>query len=300
MTTQFRRIYEAQVGSLKFSKLDVVFRAVKFLKKEPNTLEFHIFNLTPDHRAELEGTPEQAIQLSCGYEGLKATGALGAVDDALGALDAVTGGGGGDSKLGLIFSGDVSEVQNEKDPPNWVTHVEAGDGEKAIRTSRINKSFPPGTTKPIVIAELAKAMKVGIGNSAKAVLDGGNMFEAGQEFLNGVTVSGPAHRELESLVRSSDQEMSVQDGVLQILDRGQPILGLPVIVNPSTGLLGSPTIGDKGVVKFRALLNPDIVPGIRIVLTTDTVAGAFRAERCEYTGDTLGSDWFVDVEATEL
>lgn len=293
MGQQIQRIYEVQVGKTIVSTLDLRFQVTKTLKREPNTAEVTIFNLNEDSRGAFSETPNQTMQIRVGYRGRpEQSPALQAVDDIIGAGDS--------GQLGIIYTGDVRSVHNSYSPPDWETLVESGDGEIAIQRSRINKSFAAGTPVKVVIKELAKSMRVGLGNAAERILETGSLKEAGTEFLNGVTVSGQSHRELEALVKSTGRELSIQDGTIQILDLGQPLRDTSVVLTSDTGLIGTPTIGDKGIVKFRALLNPAIVPGRQIELKARALNGRFRAERCDYTGDTTGQDWYVDVEAKEL
>lgn len=296
MTTQFDRKVEVIVEDVKITDLDVEFRVIKTLKKEPNTIDLTIFNLNPDNRDQLAQVKDVTVQLSAGYKGRPAPGALGAVDAALGALGSPPP---SESGFGLIFEGDVRDVASNFEPPNWLTKLESGDGEKGVRKARVNKSMPPGTLLPIAIQELANELGVGLGNTALAAVQG-TLVEAGKEFLQGVTFSGQASKEFDRLMKSSGLEWSIQDGALQILPVGTPLLDLPVILSGETGLVGSPTIGNDGIVKASALLNSDIVPARLVVLNSDVIKGRFRAERCEYTGATLGNDWFVDMEMKEL
>ena len=108
------------------------------------------------------------------------------------------------------------------------------------------------------------------------------------------------HRELAALAKSAGLELSIQNGAIQLLERGLPLRDASVVLTSDTGLVGSPTVGDKGIVKFRALLNPDIVPGRQIELQSRALDGRFRAERVDYKGDTTAQDWYVDVEAKAL
>lgn len=295
MTVQFDRVVELQVDTIKIADLDSSFRVVKDLKKEPNTCEITIFNLNRQHREQLAQTEKPVVELSAGYRGREeqSSAALVAVDALLG--DNAAGGSG----VGLIFRGDVRDVSSTYDPPDWVTVLESGDGEDSTRFARINKSFAAGTSLETVLNSTAAAMKVGIGNAAKKAASG-KLLEAGNEFLNSMTVSGPAQKELDRMVKSAGLEWSIQDGVLQLLDPGKPLEDVSIILSPDKGLVGSPTIGNDGVIRMRSLLNSDIVPGRQIELDSKAVQGRFRAERCEYLGSKHEQDFYVDIEASEL
>ena len=295
MPTQFDRIYEVQIGTTIIKTADLRFKATRTLRAKPNTCSINIYNLSEPTRGAIAESKHTVVQIKAGYRGLPTRSeALAAVDEALG-----TGAQDG-AQAGVIFRGDVREVSSTYMPPDWETYVEGGDGERQIRTARINKSYAKGTSVEVIMRDMAKAMKVNIGNAAKRALASGSLEGAGKEFLNGVTVSGSAYREMEAIVRSAGKELSVQNGNLQILDRGQALQDVSVILTPDTGLIGSPTVNDKGIVSIRALMNPAIVPGRQLELRSRSVTGRLRAIRCDYVGDTEGEDWYVDVEAKAL
>lgn len=271
MSNLFDRRYELNAGGILIRDLDIVFKATKTLKKAPNTAEITIYNLNAEHREGLAGEKNLVAQLSAGYK-----------DD-----------------IGVIFLGDVRDVESDLEPPDWLTSMETGDGERATQIARINRSFAKGTSLPIVLKEVAKSMGLQLGNLNQMAARG-ELVDGGQEFLNGVTLSGQSSREMERIVRSAGLEWSIQDQTLQLLEAGKTLLDTSVVLTPATGLIGSPTIGNKGVISIRALMNSDIVPGRQIELESRVISGRLRAETCVYSGDTAGQDWYVDIEAKEL
>ncbi len=270
---QFGRFFRLQVDTLITTELDIVFKVTKTLKKEPNTLDLTIFNLNDTHRQQLQEKESPVIQLEAGYQ----------------------------DKNGVIFLGDIRDVWSEKSENDWVTTLSSGDGEKATQFDRINKSFAAGTSLPAVIEEVAKSMgDIGIGN-LKAIATSGKLpGGGGAAFVNGVTVSGNASRELNRIVRSAGLEWSIQDKTFQLLEAGQALQTKAVELTPESGLIGSPTIGNDGVLNFTALLNSDILPGKQLEVKSALIDGRFRVERCDYIGDTAGNDWYVQGEAKEL
>ncbi len=298
MTQQFDRVIEIQVDTVTVGGLDARFRVVKTLNpKAPNTCELVIFNLNEQRRDQLGQLESATAEISAGYKGrqtTESTAALQAVDDLLG-----IGGAGADSGVGLIFKGDLRDISSVYEPPDWVTTLESGDGEKAKQFSRVNRSFTQGTSLSNVMTAVASDMGVGLGNVAQQALSG-RLLEAGSSFINGVTVSGPAHKEFDRLVRSSGLEWSVQDGNLQLLGVGQTLQDTAVVLKPDTGLIGSPTIGSDGVARMTALINSDIVPGRLLNVESVTLEGRFRAERCEYVGSKFDNDFYVNIEASQL
>ena len=295
MTAQFDRVYEVQVGTTVIDSLDLRFNVTRTLRGKPNTCEVTIWNLAEQTRGALAELEYATMQIKAGYRGLPAQ------SQALADVDAALASGAEDSaQAGIIFVGDVRSVWSTYAPPDWETHIEGGDGERKTRTARVNRSFAPGTSVKTVLRKMAGDLQLELGNAAAKAIDASSLEDAGREFLNGVTVSGSAHRELAALAKSAGLELSIQNGAIQLLERGLPLRDASVVLTSDTGLVGSPTVGDKGIVKFRALLNPDIVPGRQIELQSRALDGRFRAERVDYKGDTTAQDWYVDVEAKAL
>jgi hypothetical protein len=281
MPELFKRSYKLTVSlvglygfeidsSIDDPPLDIAFNIVRNLKKEPNTADITVFNLSPVNRAQLETLKGAQVELQAGY--------------------------GGDN--GVIFKGDT-EINNQHTFPDWLSIFEADDGGKSTRNDRINLSLPPGTTLQTAITVIATSMRVGAGNSIAAALLG-TLSEGGKEFLNGITISGSAAKQMTRLIKSSGLEWSVQNDAIQILLQGLPLPVTAVVLNEDTGLVGVPTVGNEGEVAFRSLLNKDIVPGAAIALQSESLKGIFRADKCTYTGVSLGQPWYVDVEGKTL
>jgi hypothetical protein len=268
----FDRVYKLRVDKIETDSLDITFRVSKTLKTEPNTLELTIMNLNPDHRQQLQETKDPVVQLEAGYK----------------------------AKSGVIFLGDVRDVHSEYQAPDWVTTIESGDGEKATQFDRINKSFTKGTNLASVLQEVAKSMPdIGIGNLKQLALSG-TLPGGTKTFVNGVTLSGSASKEMQKLVRSAGLEWSIQDKKFQLLEAGKTLQSTAIVLTPATGLIGSPTISNDGVLTFTSLLNSDILPGRQLVVASTQVQGTFRVERCTYEGVTKGQPWYVSGEAKEI
>jgi hypothetical protein len=272
----FDRFYEIQVDTVVISDLDVAFKATKTLKKEPNTLELTVFNLNPDHRDQLQQVKNPVVQIEAGYK----------------------------EKSGVIFLGDVRNVSSQYVPPDWETVLGSGDGERATQFDRINKSFRAGTRLPVVLEEIANTMgDIGIGNLRELALQGtlpGSLPGIDSGFVNGINVSGNSSKQMDRVVRSAGLEWSIQDKKFQLLRAGQSLTTTAVVLTPDTGMIGSPTIGNDGVLTVVSLMNPDIIPGKQLIVRSGQIDGRFRAEKCTYEGVTDGQPWYVTTEAKEI
>ena len=93
---------------------------------------------------------------------------------------------------------------------------------------------------------------------------------------------------------------SIQDCQMLFLGPTQYVGTDPVLLEPGTGLVGSPEAGEKGVVAARSLLQPDLLPGQRVQIKSAQVDGFFRIEKTVFSGDTRGGEWYADLECKPL
>jgi hypothetical protein len=256
------------VGTQRFA-LDMTFSVAKTLDREPNTAEINVFNLSETSRRAVEEETDQQVILSAGY------------DQPDGVSD--------------IFTGQLRKGSSVKRGPDIITTIEAADGEKRLREARINTSFAPGASLKTAVEAAANSLRVGIGNLAEssASLD----FEGlGRQFVEGVVLSGPTREELTGLLDSAGYEWTIQDGNLQLLQRGKGLIGTAIVLSPSTGLIDSPSIDSEGVLTARTLMIPNLFPGRRVQVESRFATGIYRITKSQYTGDTRGNEWYIDIE----
>lgn len=243
----------------------------KTTKKEPNTCEIRIYNLSPSRRAGLQKKGVKVL-VEVGYK---------------------------DTGLSRVFSGDARTVDHVREGADWITVLKLGDGERAWQYARVNESFAPGTPRADVVRTLAEKMGLDLGNVAKQVADITGTFDAG------FAASGSASRAFEQVIRAVELEWSMQDGALQLLRPDQPLDQSVPDITPQTGLIGSPEMGSppkKGkpaLVKFTALMTP-VKPGSKVKLKSERYDGYVRVTGIEYDFDTHGASWYSKIAGQVL
>lgn len=279
MTELFGRKVSVTVGTTRFSDLDAAFHVHKSTKPEPNTCELTIWNLNEDHQSELEAIAPKGsapatqgipCEIDAGYEG----------------------------GTSLLWRGDLRTVETSDEGPDQVTYLTSGDGEKAWKHARNHVSYGPKTPLDTTLRAIARALEVGEGNLSKVVARlkvGGSAI-----WPTGKVLTGSASRQLVSIARSADLEVSIQDGALQFVDRGQALQGQAIRLNADTGLIGSPTVDNEGIVTFRTLLIPDMRCAGAVVLEAKRVKGNYRVIEIDTTGDTNGGDWIHGCKGEPL
>jgi hypothetical protein len=191
----------------------------------------------------------------------------------------------------LLFLGDIAPggVVTERQGADRVTTVEAGDGQADFSQTRFDFHFGPGTPVSLVLATMVAETGLILGTAAPL---------PPRQYATGVTFFGLLRAALDEVV-GAEGRWSIQDGVLEIRLRGQPVPEPAVVLNSLTGLIGSPTRTDDGV-NATSLLRPDIRPGRIAQLLSESFTGFVRVARVVHTGDTEGNDWTTEIEGKPL
>lgn len=276
MPVLFGRETRVVVDTLELAGHRVFFKVEKSLKPEPNQCELSIWNLNEDQRAALEALRPKTPEATRGIPTLIEAGYKDATSQ--------------------IWLGDLRDVESLPDGPDWVTTLTSGDGEKATQHARIKASYGPKTPVDTVLRAIVRSLGVGEGNLAK-VVNQLRISGAGKLLANGAVLSGSAARELTDFCNSADLEWSIQDGAIQFLDRGKALAQQAIELGPETGLVGSPTVDNEGMLKARMLIIPDVRPGALVKMASRRITGNYRIENATWTGDTHAGDWYIDIEA---
>lgn len=248
--------------------LDVKFSVKRNLKAQPNTCDLTILNLNPDHRSQIEQKKTALVQVEAGYAG----------------------------GTSVLFIGDLRTSVSVWEGPDCVTSLSSGDGEKAIRTARVSVSIHKNTQTGDVLKTLATALGVGQGN-LNAAISKLQAAGVGSLFSMGTVLSGSASREMTNICRSSGLTWSIQNGALQLLPLKTSLDGVAIKLTPQSGLIGSPTVDNTGVMSCKCLLMPDVFPGRKLVIQSDRLQGQYRIEEVDSSGDTASTDWYHSIKA---
>lgn len=270
MTALFDRAWRVQVGSLDVSGLGLRFRAQRSLAARAGTLDLEIRNLSAEHRREILGARRfhTFVEVIAGYRGSES----------------------------LVFRGDLRKAVPSREGPDWIVKVAAGDGEHALRTARVARTFAAGTTLETVVRHLAEVMGVGVGNALTA-LRGASLGALGEALPEGVVLHGSAAAELTRLCDAAGKTWSVQDGNLQVLALGGHLARSAILLGPDSGLLGTPEVVSRRVINVQALMQPGLVPGQQVVVQSSVLLSTapWRIAEAETVGDTHGNDWHVNL-----
>ncbi len=266
-----KRIAMRPIGDKNISKpmLKVIFNIEKSTDRDPNKATITVHNLAERTRKELQ--KEQPVIVQAGYT----------------------------NTIQQIFSGDITYISHAREGVDWVTTLQCNDGARQYVSARLSVSFGPGTQFRSLLQTLAEALGVGLGN-AQGQFTAGDFRGGLVEFTKGVVVSGKVSDILDKYVTTAGFKWSLQDGQLQILKPGQTTTEELVVLTKDSGLIGSPEVGEEGIVSAKSLLQGTIRPGRRIRIESLEVDGTFKIERVSHVGDSWGTDWYTELEAKPL
>jgi len=251
--------------------LAVEFDVVKTMDRAANTASISIWNLKEANRTVLQ---EKGIELvlEAGY-----------VDEVV-----------------ELFKGDIDKTTIRREATDWVVTLETLDGGRALKSARVNKSLRGPQGAGNVLKQAAEALGLDIGNLKEQVSADGARSVL-KQFVSGVVLSGKAEDVVAEVASSLGLNFSVQSKKLQFLPTSGSTSARatsepPAQLNSTSGLIGSPSIGEKGTVKAASLLNGRITPGRRVTLQSAVVSGTFIAQKVHHKGATWGADWTTSLE----
>lgn len=277
----FNRDMRVTAGTLEISSKDqegfaqpllkMKFKAEASVASGPNKATLQIWNLSKDSRTRVQerGLP---LLIEAGYSGF----------------------------VRVMFAGDVRFASTVRQGTDWITTIQAGDGQKEYKSARINENLGGGTAIGDVLTKVGEALGVELGNLSKKA-SAGSVRTALSEWTNGGVLSGKASAIMTEVCGSMGYQWSIQRGALLLLETDEVTEDQAIALSPATGLVGSPEVGDDGKVTAVSLLNGDIFPGRKIKIDSAQIDGGFfRADKVVYSGDTWGSEWNTKIEARPI
>lgn len=271
--------------------LRVTFEIEKDAAEEPNGATLRFYNLSPATRKVFE-TPDTFVAFYAGYE--QEHGAL------------------------LLAAGNVVEGVTSFERPNVVTEVVLSDGYVNLRDSAVSVGYGPGVTSGAILDDLSRQM--GLKLNAPADM-------RSRSWAHGFSHYGAAHVALHKVVQAAGLEWSIQDGVLQVIDRKGVTARRAVVLASDSGLVGTPKRTRSGAAvkatvkdqktgenktiasnaqqvdgwEVESLLLPGINPGDAVKIESRTVADFFRVDSLSHSGDSEGSgEWRTKLKVVDL
>ena len=213
--------------------------------------------------------------------------------------------------LRLIFKGDVKNITQAKTSVDRVITVFAGDGSRGYEQSTFSKTFDSGVDVRSIVTEVVDSIK----DVALGEITG---IPANRDKPNGLTLDGQSSHLLDELAAEYNSQWSIQDGVVNFIPVNSTLLDTEaVLINPTTGMIGSPRITERGA-DVTTLLNNQLTPGGRFIIEASgadvqlgdlnfrtnnvrtNATGLYKALSVTLTGDSRGGPWQSELEGERI
>lgn len=289
---------------LELGALRVVFEVRRGDTQTPNTCDARVYNLSTNTSNALRyrGASEfTQLVLKVGYQ---------------------------DQPLAQIFYGSIKQVrQGREDQKNSYIAITAADADEAYNFAPTAFTLAAGSTAQNAVSAMIGTMAAAVagsptgGNGGQPVSQGYVTTLNPNRFIRGRVYYPSCRDEMRDLAASQDCIWNIQDGKINVYPQTGYIPGAPILITPSTGLIGVPEQTQNGLM-VRVLLNPAIRIGqtikldstdinqLRYGLDTQSVAtnltlqqgaaklnadGLYYVMRAEHFGDTRGTSWYSDL-----
>lgn len=303
MSDQFGRKANLVVSTgtvgLDLSGFRFTFRTTNSDTQTPNTLYVRVYNLSSETVSKIgtnTSTEFGTITLQAGYE---------------------------NGNYGIIFSGTIKQTATgrEKNVDSYID-IWAADGDIWINNAVANFSLTAGQTPQQVINAITGAASSNGTPSVKFASDASGLINdnglgTAQALSRGKVLFGMSRDYARDWAEKYGFRWSIQSGEFVLIPIAGYRPGEAVVLSSTTGLVGIPEATQDGV-RVRALLNPLIRIGCLVQIAKSdinqittlqqgltfkgatgavitTAAGFYRVMTAEFSGDTRGNDWYVDM-----
>lgn len=256
-TRQFGRALRLEVGNdsegILIENLRVTFDIQKGNVKHPNKATITIFNLKESNRYKLATKVWTYARLSVGY-----------------GLSNIT--------YQLIFEGNITRVNDQRNGMDIQTVFECGDGREAFTNSFVSTTMAKGATYDDVIDECLGQMD--------GIQEGYISVDKDTAFTRGRTLYGQVSNVLDGVAKANNAVWSIQDGKLTIIPNDAVNDSDAIILSASSGMIGAPKGTDKGL-EVSANLNPTFSIGglIQVDSMFTQYNGQYKIDTVRFRGD---------------
>ena len=251
--------------------LHISFTCEKSDKESQNTGKITIWNLSPEHEAALNDK-DCNISLRAGYA----------------------------KNLSLMFAGIVSFASTKQDGADRKTEIEVIDSLVPIRDTYVSLNYKGKVNWKKILDEVAAQMGIAVVYAYNVTFVDVSNF----------AFVGMGRDVLSKGCRCCGLEWNIQNGVLHIKKTGGVMSRECYVLNPKTGLLGSPT---KVIVEedknagtktlgwdVEYFMNGAIGVDDYVKLESKYVEGFFRVKSVKIEGDNMTGDWICTARLLEV
>src|SRR5207342_994789 len=117
------------------------------------------------------------------------------------------------------------------DGPDIITEFELGDGVTEIRDTVISKGYNKNVKSELILKDVAKEMGLPLTLASNAPQ---------RDWKNGLSYHGSARVLLDKVTKATGLEWSIQNGNLQVVEKGMVTTRQGIEISMYSGMIGSP------------------------------------------------------------
>ena len=160
----------------------------------------------------------------------------------------------------IVFQGDIRSAFSYRQGPDWITEIEAWDGQAAMQKSQINLTVPSGFNMEDLI------------NQAAGTMDGITLGSVGSfetKSSRGRTLSGNTWDLLVRMMAQYNTQPFINKGVLHVVNQDEYVADSSALttISSDTGLIGTPRRAGA-LITATMIFEPRVEPGQKITLVS--------------------------------
>lgn len=177
---------------------------------------------------------------------------------------------GYEGNTGEIFKGSIVETQYGEKIDNFTTtllRIWCANSDLAYSNARVNTSLAAGSTPQTIVDTCLQSLgQFGVTMGQVAGID-----LSQPRFPRGIVLAGMARDFLREVALSKGATHTLSNGRLSIVGKDASVPGGPIVLSPSTGMIGQPIQRPEGII-VECLINPAIQVNTNIQIKSDIVS----------------------------
>lgn len=191
----------------------------------------------------------------------------------------------------LIHDGDIRRVDRDPDENslNRITSVSLGGNLVKLSQSIFNKSYSGQVSVKQIVQDAIPTFGLEL-SDINQIPD--------NEFLNDYSFTGKTSDLLDEILNPIQIQWFENDNFIKFSAREKALESV-VLLNSKTGLIGSPSITDKGA-KFTSVLNGRITLNNQIKIESDLINGVYKITDILHSGDNRTGNFTTEGIGTTI
>lgn len=260
---QFGRKWQVSIFSknntIIVNDLKIAFEITKSTDSKPNEASVQIWNMERNKIEQALNGEFKNLSLSVGY-----------------------------GELCLIFKGDITKTQVERNGVDTILRFSCADGFRAFAESRITLTLPRGADDGEILKQL--------GGTFKNVMLGEVATPNKTKLPRGKVLNGDTRALLDNLAKNNNADWSIQDEQLVFIPKNSVLTDEIFLLSQETGLIGLPEKTDTGL-NLNCLLNPRLKIGglVEVKSMFSTFNGTYKIIKIKHNGTGGDGEWLSSL-----